>query len=204
MKTLKKLGYLLLVIVGLILYLGLKELNKESRKEKVNRLTDKILENTQKLPDYKELQIGTSSFKIKSPYPLISSSLKMPDAYKDRIEKMEVFEFAENPFIKGKLTYFRWVNGVTYDLNTGLDGSMESIRKLPGVEKVMDDRKYFENSKIQSYFFDAIMLRYGKSGVFKGALLKSGQETLQITFESVDSKNENIVTAILNSLKENT
>lgn len=203
MKTLKKIGYFLVIIVGFILYLGLKELNKESRKEKINTLTDKIFESTQNLPDYKELQIGSSSFKIKSPYPLINSSLNMPEAYKDRIEKMEVFEFAENPFFKGKLTYFKWVNGVSYDLNAGLDGSMDNIRKLPGVEKVMDDRKYYENSKIQSYFFDAIMLRYGKSGVFKGALLKSGQETLQIMFESVDSKNEIIVTAILDSLKEN-
>lgn len=204
MKTLKKLGYILLLIVGFILYLGLKEINKESRKEKVNNLTDKILKATQKLPDYKEQQIGTSSFKIKSPYPLISSSLMMPETYKDRIEKMEVFEFAENPFFKGKVTYFRWVNGVSYDLNAGLDGSMDNIRKLPGVEKVMDDRKYFENSKIQSYFFETIMLRYGKSAVFKGALLKSGQQTLQITFEPVDSKNEIIVTTILDSLKENT
>jgi uncharacterized membrane protein len=53
MKTIKKLGYLLIAIVGLVLYLGLKELNKESRKEKIDNLTNQVFENTQKLPDYK-------------------------------------------------------------------------------------------------------------------------------------------------------
>ena len=190
-------------MVGFILYLGLKGINKQSRKEEINSLTNQILENSQKLPDSKEVHIGTSSFKIKVPYSLINSNLTMPEAYKDRIEKLEVFEFEGNPFIKGKLTYCKWINGVSYDLNAGLDGSIDNIRKLPGVEKVVDDRKYFENSKIQSYFFEAIMLRYGKSGVLKGAILKSGQETLIIIFESVESKNETIITDILESLKEN-
>lgn len=202
MKTIKKLAYLLIAIVGLVLYLGLKELNKESRKEKIDKITDQVFENTQKLPDYKEHQIGTSSFKIKSPYPLISSNLSIPEAYKDRIEKMEVLEFEENPFFKGKLTYYKWINGVSYDLNAGLDGALDNIRKLPGVEKVMDDRKYFENSKIQSYFFEAIMLRYQKSAVLKGAILKSGQEALLIMFEPVDSEKESIIIDILESLKE--
>ena len=202
MKTIKKLGYVLLAIIGLVLYLGFKELNKEARKEKIENLTDKIIQNTQVLPEYAQYQIGNSSFRIKSPFPLIKSSLTLPEAYKERIEEMEVFEFKENSYFHGKLTYVKWITGINYNLDAGMDGAMENIRKLPGVEKVMDDRNYFENSKIQSYFYEAIMLRDQKSAVFKGAILKSGRETLQIIFEPVESDKEDIINKILDSLKE--
>lgn len=202
MKTIKKLGYVLLTIIGLVLYLVLKELNKEARKEKIENLTDKIIQNTQVLPEYSQYQIGNSSFKIKSPFPLIKSSLTLPEAYKERIEEMEAFEFKENSYFHGKLTYVKWITGINYNLDAGMDGAMENIRKLPGVEKVMDDRNYFENSKIQSYFYEAIMLRDQKSAVFKGAILKSGRETLQIIFEPVESDKEDIINKILDSLQE--
>lgn len=202
MKTIKKIGYILLVTIVFIIYLGLKELKKESRKEKNDNLTNQIFQNPQTLPETKQIQIGTSSFKIKSPFPLVSSSLNMPEEYKDRMEKLEVLEFENNPFFKGKVTYYKWIEGVSYDLDLGLEGAMDNIRKLPGVEKVFIDKKYYENTKIQSYFFETAMFRYEKSAVFKGVILKSGQETLLLMFEPVDSKNESVITGILESIKE--
>lgn len=203
MKTIKKIGYIILITIAFILYLGVKELKKESRKEKVDNLTNQIFKNPQTIPETKQIQIGSSSFKIKSPFPLNSSTLSMPVEYKNRMEKLEVLEFENNPIFKGKVTFYKWIEGVSYDLDLGLEGAMDNIRKLPGVEKVFIDKKYYENAKFQSYFFETAMFRYEKSAVFKGVILKSGQETILIMFEPVESKNESVISEIINSIKEN-
>lgn len=203
MKTIKKIGYILIVSIVFIIYLGLKELKKESRKERIDNLTNQIIKNPQTIPELKQIQIGTSSFKMKSPFSLVGSNFNMPEEYKNRMEKLEVLEFENNPYFKGKATFYKWTEGVSYDLDLGLEGAMENIRKLPGVEKVLVDKKYYKNTRFQSYFFETAMFRYKKTAVFKGVILKSGQETILLIFEPVESKYESIITEIINSIKEN-
>lgn len=202
MKIIKKILFVLLAVIGFIVFVILKEINKAKQKEKFNNVMEQIFENKE-VPEIKQFIIGTTDYKIRSPYQLVESTVALPEIYKERLEKMEVFEFVKNPFFKGKITYLKWDNSVGYDLDRGLDSSLESVRQLPGVEKVVDDRIYFENSRFQSYYYDAIMLRDGQSLVMKGVILKSGQETMQIIIEPVNSENEEMIKSILESLKEN-
>ena len=203
MKAISKFLYVVLIIIGFSLYLGLKNIRKEGRKEKVDAITNQLFKTEKKIPGSAYYPIGSSNFKIKTPFPLKESSLKIPDAYKDRIINMQVFEFVQNPYFEGKISYIKWINSVIYDLNTGIDGTIENIRKLPGVEKIVENRKYFENSKYTAYYYDAIILRDSKSGILKGAIFMSGQETWLINFGVTESKNESIINEILESLKEN-
>lgn len=203
MKTLNKVIYLFVIILGFILYLGLKELDRPDRKSKAAEITNKIILDEQVIPSSVYQVVGSSSFKINPPYQLIESSLSIPEVYRDRIEKMEVFEFVKNSYFEGEVTYIKWFNSVSYDLNSGMDGTIDNIRKLPGVEKVVDNRTLFENKKYQAYFYDAIMLRDSKSGIIKGAIFKSRQETWLISMAITESKYENIINEILESLKEN-
>lgn len=191
------------LILVLLIYSGIKENGKSKRKEKIDSFTNEILGDEQNIPEAKSIKIGSSSLIIKTPYGFIESNISGLDAYKESMEKIEIFEFIQNPYFEGKISYFKWINTISYDLTAGMNGTIENIKKLPGVEKVVDSRKYYENSKYQGYYYDAIMLRDSKSAILKGVLLKSGQETWSISFGITESKNEEIVTKILESLKEN-
>jgi hypothetical protein len=203
MKTIKKVAYIVIILIGFLLYLGLKESNKSIRKEKAAILTDKIIKSKQIIPKSVYYLIGTSDLRLNTPYQLKESSLKLPAGYQDQIEKMEVFEFVQNPYFEGKITYFKWKSSITYDLNSGMDGAINNIKNLPGVEKITENRTYFKNSKIEAYFYDAIMLRNSESAILKGAIIKSGQETWSLNFGITESKNEAMVNDILESIKEN-
>jgi hypothetical protein len=203
MEKFKKWLYLIAGIIGLLLFAGVKELNKPARKQKVNELTNKILGEENTVPKSSYYTIGSSSLKLKSPYPLIKSSVPFPDNMKSQVEVIEVYEFTQNTYFEGKVSYIKWNSSVSYNLEVGAAGTINNVRALTGVEKVIDNKVYFENAKYQAYFIDAIMIRNSQSAIIKGAIFKCGQETWLINLALTDTKNEKIIDEILASLKEN-
>ena len=186
-KTLKIIGIVLSIILGL----AFMAIRRENRKEKADYFIGGYLNNINQLT-YKSVKIGTSNLYIKLPFALSPSSVALPQSMKDKLAKFETFIFSKDKSFSGKISYMVWKSGIEYSLETGSDGAIDNIKTLPGVEKVLDDREYFKIGKYEGNIIDGVVYRYGKSFQIKAAILKSGQEVWIVMINFLNHQDENI------------
>lgn len=197
----KKAFNILLIVLSVIIGLATMAISREKRKERIDNLLS-TSQNVKQQLDYKAQKIGSSNLVIQLPYELKKSSVTLPQDALERLNKNEVYIFSKDKSFEGKIAYMVWNDGIDFSFETATDGAISNIKKLDGVEKVLENREYFKDKTTEGYIYDAVIYRYGKSFQMKGAIAKSGQETWSIVITFLNQEDESIANKILNSIKQ--
>jgi len=52
-----------------------------------------------------------------------------------------------------------WKPEIDYNLEYGANGSLDNIKNLPGVEKILEKKEYFNKDNLEGYFINAEIYR---------------------------------------------
>lgn len=187
----------LIIIIILFISIGLSHFTSSAKANEYIELNKPPIQQL----DYKSIKIGSSNLYIKLPWELTRSSLNVPKILTENIVKYEVFAFSRDKTFEGKVAYLLWKEGYGVSLKSSIDDAIENMRKLSGVEKVVETRDYFTKEKIEGCIFDCVIYRYGKSFEAKGIHLKSGQQSWGVVITFTEHKDKPIANEIISSLK---
>lgn len=200
MKVFKVFLRIIGVLLIIILIFFLKEFFKDKSEAAIDKLTG--IENADKneINNFKTFKIGNTDFFINSPYKIIETSTNTSYEQDKSLDVLRIFTFKKNKFFEGTILYMKRKIGVGYDIDAGADGVINNFNNLPGVEKVIDNRKIFNNDELTGYYIDGIMMRYGKSVIFKCIISKCKQENISINLLTTDPQNEALLDEIISSI----
>ncbi|MBN2827738.1 MAG: hypothetical protein JXQ26_07095 [Tissierellales bacterium] len=148
--------------------------------------------------------IGSSDFKILSPYPLKETKIAIPENLITVLEKMEVFVFDSNPYFDGMVSYNKYVSSTELSLEGAVNGAISNAKQLPGVSNVEEIRReYFKNEKYTWCVYELVVHQGSKTKTIKGASIISGLQNWGIFAIVLDPDKSSMVDNILRSIEIN-
>lgn len=188
-----------IIILFSLTFFGIKEKFLINQPKVVEVIKTEKSDNQQL--SYKSVKIGSSNLFIEVPYEITPSKVNFPQVELEKMIRSEAFYFEKDKTFQGKIAYMIWKDNINYSIEKGVNGAIENVKRLVGVEKVTENREYFTKGKLQGCIITATVYRYGKSFKVKGAFLSLERESWTIIINLLNSKDENIANRIINSLK---
>jgi len=176
---------------------------KETEERIINGYIKLPKENEVTIKEFNDqsVKIGSSSLYITMPYTLTNSIVDLPLEMKIKLSKSEIYSFSKDKTFQGKVSYMVWKPEIDYNLEYGANGSLDNIKNLPGVEKILEKKEYFNKDNLEGYFINAEIYRYGKSFRVKSVIIKRGQETWVIIISILNRDDEQLAEQIIKSIK---
>jgi len=199
MKIFKQMLRIILASILIILIFGLKEFFKTKAVNLIDTATG--VESKEDFDmDFKKYRISNSTFIIKSPQKIVSTSKYDHTVNYKYLSEFEAYEFVENELFEGTILYMKRNDGINFSAKQGFNATINNLKKLPGVDKVIENKNNFDQNGLTGLLFDGIMIRYGKSGFFKGVIAERNNENISVMLLSTDIKNNDLINNIINSI----